>query len=166
MDTQSAFREADRSETEANADGLAVVRELENLQDFNSRDDASEQRSSHATFVGKKCNNYTGMIQKNFWVRGLMLLAIALVIALLAIAILLPDTRIRVARVISWLPLQLSLWLLPSPPSGVLVWAVLLTPAFIIGAVAGWLTYNKRWWLGVTGILIVLTIASLLLSAY
>jgi hypothetical protein len=109
-----------------------------------------------------------GMIQQKFWVRGLMLLAIASVIALLAIAILLPDVRIRVARVISWLPMQLSLWLLPSglPPSGVAVLAAWSAPAIVIGAIVGWLTYNIRWWLGATGILAVLTIASILLSAY
>ena len=109
-----------------------------------------------------------GMIQKKFCVRGLMLLAIASVIALLAVAILLPDIRIRIARAISWLPMQLSLWILPSgsPPSGAAVLAVWLSPAIVIGAIVGWLTYNIRWWLGATGILAVLTFSSIFLSAY
>lgn len=108
------------------------------------------------------------MIKKNFWIRGLMLLVVASVIALLAIAILMPETRIRVARAISWLPMQLSIWLLPSgsPPSGAAVLAAWSAPAIVIGAVVGWLTYSKRWWLGATGILGVLTIASMFLSAY
>jgi hypothetical protein len=109
-----------------------------------------------------------GTIQQKFWVRGLMLLVIASAIGLLAIAILLPDVRIRVARVISWLPMQLSLWFLPSdsPPSGAAVLAAWSAPALVIGAIVGWLTYSRRWWLGVTGILAVLTIGSIFLSAY
>ena len=95
-----------------------------------------------------------------------MLLAIASVIALLAIAIILPDIRIRVARAISWLPMQLSLWLVPSPPSGVAVLAVWLSPSIVIGAIVGWLTYNIRWWVAATAILAVLTFASIFLSAY
>ena len=108
-----------------------------------------------------------GMIKQKFWVRGLMLLAIASVIILLAIAILLPDIRVRVARAVGWLPMQLSLWLLPSgsPHSGAALLSVWFAPAFLIGATVGWLTYSVRWWLGATGILIGLSLGSMVFGA-
>jgi hypothetical protein len=107
-----------------------------------------------------------GMIQQKFWVRGLMLLAIVSAIVLLAIAVLLPDIRIRVARAFGWLPMQLSLWLLPSdsPHSGVALLSVWFAPAIVIGAIVGWLTYSVRWWLSATGILVGLSLASMFLG--
>jgi hypothetical protein len=107
------------------------------------------------------------MVQQKFWVRGLMLLTIVSVIALLAIAILLPDIRIRVAQAVGWLPMQLSLWLLPSgsPHSGAALLSVWFAPAIVIGAIVGWLTYSVRWWLGATGILVGLSLASMVLGA-
>jgi hypothetical protein len=107
-----------------------------------------------------------GMIQQKFWVRGLIFLAVASVIILLAIAIMLPDIRIRAARFVGWLPMQLSLWLLPpdSPHSGAAMLAVWFAPAIVVGAVIGWLTYNMRWWLAATGVLVVLSFASMFLS--
>jgi hypothetical protein len=34
----------------------------------------------------------------------------------------------------------------------------------VIGAAIGWLTYSIRWWLSATGILIVLSVASMVFS--
>jgi hypothetical protein len=108
-----------------------------------------------------------GSVIQKFCVRGLMLLAIVSVIALLVIAILLPDIRIRAAQTVGWLPMQLSLWLLPSgsPHSDAALLSVWFAPAIVIGAIVGWLAYSVRWWLGATGILVGLSVASMVLGA-
>ncbi len=105
-----------------------------------------------------------GLIQQKFWLRGLIFLAMASAMSLVAIAIMLPDIRIGAARAIGWLPMQLSLWLLPSdsPHSGAAMLAVWFAPAVALGAVLGWLAYDMLWWLGATGFLIALSIGSML----
>lgn len=106
------------------------------------------------------------MAKHKFWVRCLIFLAIALAIVLLATSIMFPDIRISAARSLGWLPMQLSLWLLPSDSlhSGAAILAVWFTPAVVVGAVIGWLAYNIRWWLSATSILVGLSFVSLLLS--
>jgi Ca2+/Na+ antiporter len=106
-------------------------------------------------------------IKQKFWLRTLVFLAIASVIAVVVSALLFPDARVKIAKSFGWLPLHLSLWLLPpgTPHSDTALMAVWFAPAIIIGAAIGWLTYDRRWWLSTTGVLVALSIASMLLGA-